>query len=199
MAVVRVAQGVGLKEKVWNAHKTSDFQQHFKLIFELVFNDVFTFIALQRKAWKKYGNMFPPHDTLGVAVVRAAVVLGGSCPKWQLSKVAVVRGRASGGASGARPPIWNRCPHFTFGPPVAAYIQYCIFKMCSPLRFLAPTSGFCPPLLLHPGDGPGLGRIQSVSLGGAISVIFGREASVGSQVSFRIVQNHGEKSYFRRF
>jgi len=23
-------------------------------------------------------------------------------------------------------------PHFTFGPPVAAYIQYCIFKMCPP-------------------------------------------------------------------
>jgi len=29
--------------------------------------------------------------------------------------------------------------------------------------------------------------------GGAISVIF------GSQVSFQIVKNHGEKSYFRRF
>jgi len=43
------------------------------------------------------------------------------------------------------------------------------------------------------------GRIQSVSLGGAISVIFGSQASVGSQVSFRIVQNHVEKSYFCRF
>jgi len=37
------------------------------------------------------------------------------------------------------------------------------------------------------------GWIQPVSLGGAISVIF------GSQVSFRIVKNHGEKSYFRKF
>ena len=40
-------------------------------------------------------------------------------------------------------PIWNRCPpHFTFGDPVATYIQYCILKMW-------------PPLLLNPGDGPG--------------------------------------------
>ena len=44
------------------------------------------------------------------------------------------------------------------------------------------------------------GRIQPVSLGGgAISVIFGSQVSVGSQVYFRIVQNHGEKSYFRKF
>jgi len=43
------------------------------------------------------------------------------------------------------------------------------------------------------------GQIQPVSLGGAISVIFGSQVSVGSEVSFRIVQNHGEKSYFRRF
>jgi len=34
---------------------------------------------------------------------------------------------------------------------------------------------------------------------GAISVIFGSQVSVGSQVSFRIVQNHGEKGYFRGF
>ena len=43
------------------------------------------------------------------------------------------------------------------------------------------------------------GRIQPVSLGGVISVIFGSQVSVGSQMSFRIVKNHGEKSYFRRF
>ena len=34
--------------------------------------------------------------------------------------------------------------------------------------------------------------------GGAISVIFGSQVSVGSQVSFRIVQIHGEKCYFRK-
>ena len=50
-------------------------------------------------------------------------------------------------ASGARPPIWNVCPHFTFGPLVAAYIQYSIFKMWPPFWFLVP-------LLLYPGDGP---------------------------------------------
>jgi len=48
LAVVRVAQGVVLKKKCGNAHKTIDFQQHFKLIFESGFNDVFTFIALQK-------------------------------------------------------------------------------------------------------------------------------------------------------
>ena len=42
------------------------------------------------------------------------------------------------------------------------------------------------------------GRIQPVSLGGAISVIFGTQVSVRIQVSFRTVQNCGEKSYFRR-
>ena len=43
--------------------------------------------------------------------------------------------------------------HLTFGPLVAAYIQYSIFKMRPPFWFLAPP-GFCPPLLLYPGDGP---------------------------------------------
>ena len=43
---------------------------------------------------------------------------------------------------------WRPAPHFTFGPTVAAYIQYCILKMCP------PPSGFWPPLLLNPGDGP---------------------------------------------
>jgi len=34
---------------------------------------------------------------------------------------------------------------------------------------------------------------------GAISVIFGSQVSVSSQVSFWIAQNHGEKCYFRKF
>ena len=44
-------------------------------------------------------------------------------------------------------------PHFTFVPPVAAYIQSCILKMWPPFWFLTP-SGFWPPLLLNPGDEP---------------------------------------------
>jgi len=95
-------KGVVLK-KVWKrTWKTSSFQQHFKLIFESVFNDVglFTFIALQTKTLKKCGIVFPPHDTPGMTVVReaaalavvlVAVVLGGSCPRWQLSWVAIIR------------------------------------------------------------------------------------------------------------
>jgi len=43
------------------------------------------------------------------------------------------------------------------------------------------------------------GRIQPVSLGGAISIIFGSQVSVGSQKSFRIVQNHGKKVNFVGF
>jgi len=45
-------------------------------------------------------------------------------------------------------------PHSTFGPPVAAYIQYCILKMWSPFCFFAPPSGFWHQLLLNLGDGP---------------------------------------------
>jgi len=74
----------------------------------------------------------------------------------------VVRAVASRGASCARTPhLKSVTPHFTFGPPVAAYIQYCILKMLPPLLafgppfwFLAPPSGFWPPLQLNPGDGP---------------------------------------------
>jgi len=87
----------------------------------------------------------------------------------------LVRAVACGRTSGARPPIWNRCPpgatfiqycqgrrqrgasgarplnlksvphHFTFGPLVAAYIQYSIFKMWLHFWFLAPPSDFWPP------------------------------------------------------
>jgi len=39
------------------------------------------------------------------------------------------------GASGARPLSQNLSPHFTFGPLVAAYIQYSIFEMCPPSGF----------------------------------------------------------------
>jgi len=58
------------------------------------------------------------------------------------------RAVASRGASGARPlHIKSVSPHFMFGPSVAAYIQYCILKMCPPFWFLTPC-------LLNPGDGP---------------------------------------------
>ena len=56
--------------------------------------------------------------------------------------------RQLGGASGARPPIWNRSPHFTFGPPAAAYIQCCILKMWPdwpPFCFLPLHLVFVPP------------------------------------------------------
>jgi len=54
----------------------------------------------------------------------------------------------SGGAVVPGPPFEIGAPHFTFGPPVAAYIQYCFLNM------LPPPSGFWPPLLLNLGDGP---------------------------------------------
>jgi len=47
-------------------------------------------------------------------------------------------------------------PHFTFGPPVAAYIQHCILKIWPPLLVFGPSFWFLPPLLLHPGDRPAL-------------------------------------------
>jgi len=82
------------------------------------------------------------------------------------------RAVASGGASGARhPDLKSVPPHFTFGPPFATYIQYCIFKMWHPFWFwplllvlappgFGPSLWFWPPfwfwpsLLLNPGDGP---------------------------------------------
>jgi len=59
----------------------------------------------------------------------------------------------TGGAVEPGPPFEIVASHFTFGPPVAAYTQYCFFKCGSPFWFLAPPSGFWPPLLLNPGDG----------------------------------------------
>jgi len=43
------------------------------------------------------------------------------------------------------PPFEIGASHFTFGSPVAAYIQYCILKMCPPFWFLAPHFVFWPP------------------------------------------------------
>jgi len=54
----------------------------------------------------------------------------------------VLRSVASGGGSGARTPhLTSVPPHLTFGPPLAAYIQYYILKMW-------PPSGFWPLLLV---------------------------------------------------
>ena len=39
---------------------------------------------------------------------------------------------ASGGPVVPGPPFEICAPHFTFAPPVAAYIQYCILKMWPP-------------------------------------------------------------------
>ena len=58
----------------------------------------------------------------------------------------------AGGRWGPAPRLKSVPPHFMFGPPVAAYIQYCILKRCPPLLVLAPP-GFWPLLLLHPDDG----------------------------------------------
>ena len=50
-------------------------------------------------------------------------------------------GPSPAGGSGARSPhLKSMLPHFTFGPPVATYIQYCILKMCPPFWFLAPPA-----------------------------------------------------------
>ena len=56
------------------------------------------------------------------------------------------QGRRQRGVSGGPGPPFKTCaPHFTFGPLVAAYIQYSIFKMWPPFWFLAHPSGFWPP------------------------------------------------------
>ena len=62
---------------------------------------------------------------------------------------------AGGGQWCPAPPFEIGAPHFTFGPQVAAYIQYCILKTWPSLLVFGPLFfGFWPPLLLNPGDGP---------------------------------------------
>ena len=57
-----------------------------------------------------------------------------------------IRAVASGGGSGARPPHLKTVPpHLTFGPPVAANIQYCILKMWFPLLVFGPSFWFLTP------------------------------------------------------
>jgi len=54
-----------------------------------------------------------------------------------------IRAVASGGASGARPPhMKSVLPHFTFGPLIAAYIQYSILKMWPTLLVFGPSFWF---------------------------------------------------------
>jgi len=43
------------------------------------------------------------------------------------------------------PPFEIGAPHLTFGPPVAAYIQYCIFKIWPPFWFWPLFLVFGPP------------------------------------------------------
>jgi len=65
---------------------------------------------------------------------------------------------SGGGKWGPSPHLESVPPHFTFGPPVVAYIQYCILKMCP------PPSGFWPPLLLNTGDGPARNKEHVINL-----------------------------------
>jgi len=57
-----VLWGVELKKKCGErTQKTSHLQQHFNLSFKSVFNEVFTFIALQTKNMKKVCESVPTH------------------------------------------------------------------------------------------------------------------------------------------
>jgi len=67
------------------------------------------------------------------AVVLLRLNMEWRCLKWKGLPMSR-QDRRQRGASGARPPhLKSVPPHFMFGPPVAAYIQYCILKMCHPL------------------------------------------------------------------
>jgi len=73
-----------------------------------------------------------PHADYCVDILKA---------RWLLPVKAV----ASGGPVVPGPHMKSVPHHFTFGTPVAAYIQYCILKMWPPFLVLAPPSGFWPP------------------------------------------------------
>jgi len=71
----------------------------------------------------------------------------------------MVKGRRQrkGGAVVPGPPIWNRCPPISRLAHRLLHTSNTVFKKCgSPCWFLAPPSGFWPPLLLNPGDGPAM-------------------------------------------
>jgi len=53
--------------------------------------------------------------------------------------------RQRGGQWCPVPPFEIGAPHFMFGPPVAAYIQYCILKMWPPLLVFGPSFSFLAP------------------------------------------------------
>jgi len=107
------------------------------------------------------------------------------------------------------PPFEIGAPHFTFGPPVATYIQYCILKMWPPLLVFGPSFWFLAPLLLHLGDGPEYSAIndtnflqrhrkKSYSCKGAgrkiILVLPVRRHFLCKSI-FLPVQRHGKKNY----
>jgi len=84
----------------------------------------------------------------------------------------VGRAVASGEASGAQP------PHLKSVPPISRlthrllHTSNTVFKKCGPpFWFLVPPSGFWPPLLLNPGDGPG-GWSEKILIGVARLAVF---------------------------
>ena len=118
---------------------------------------LFFFLAIYRIFSSVGRESCPCSDTLATARLYRSLL-------WHHVVLVEVRAVASGEASGALPPFEIGTLHFTFGPPVAAYIQYCILKISLPFWFWAPPSGFWPPLLLHPGDGSGGSRSSSSSI-----------------------------------
>jgi len=68
--------------------------------------------------------------------------------------VSYSQGNRQRGASGARPPFEIGAPPFHVWPLSCCIHLILYFKNVAPFWFLA-TPGFCPPLLLNPGDGPG--------------------------------------------
>ena len=63
----------------------------------------------------------------------------GNCPYDSFAGLVLCRADASGGAVVPGPAFKIGAPHFTSGPPVAAYIQYCILKMW-PLLVFGPLA-----------------------------------------------------------
>jgi len=51
----------------------------------------------------------------------------------------------AGGPLVPGPPFEIGAPHLTFGPPVAAYIQYCMSKLWPPLLVFGPSFWFLAP------------------------------------------------------
>jgi len=129
------------------------------LATSLLLNGCFAMLKIATNVWllQNCGVIYET-NTAFFSVIKPCLKIVASLPHGGKHEVDTVeqipRAVASGGQWCPARPFEIGVPHFTFGRPVAAYIQYCILKMCPPLLVFGPSFCFLAPLLVNPGDEP---------------------------------------------